>query len=163
MKKLSDGQRNASVDKEPTPQERVAQWLLDDSAQRHAYQHEFSLAGFKTLVLINGGAIIALLTYIGNHASGHTATAFSCAFASYAAGLVLAMIAYLAAYFSQGSFLNVTGQRAWTLLGMESADKTTPETYAARGNLWIGAGVILCVLSLVAFVLGSWSAMNGLS
>jgi hypothetical protein len=48
------------------PQYIYARYLLDDAATRPRYQHEFSLAGFRTLILINGGAIIGLLTYAGN-------------------------------------------------------------------------------------------------
>lgn len=147
---------------EPTPQERIASWLLEDSAKRHGYQHEFSLAGFKTLVLINGGAIISLLTYVGHNANNHVADGMSRAFILYVAGLVLAVLAYLVAYASQGSFLNATGQKAYKLLGVDSADKTTAEQYTTRGRLAIAAGVILCILSLAAFVWGSCAAMRAL-
>ena len=52
------------------PQERLINFYLEDATDRLRFQHEYSIAGFKTLILINGGAVIALLTYAGNVKDG---------------------------------------------------------------------------------------------
>jgi hypothetical protein len=143
------------------PDDRIAEWLLEDSAKRHQYQHEFSLAGFKTLILLNGGAIISLLTYIGNSDDKRMTDPLSSAFIWYVCGLVTVMLAYLAAYASQGAFLSATATEAFKRLKLPEGDES-PQKHVTMGTLAIVAGVILCVVSLIAFVAGSWCAMGAL-
>jgi hypothetical protein len=51
---------------DPSQPHPVTQHLLADATKRHRYRHKFSLAGFKTLILMNGGAMISLQTYLGH-------------------------------------------------------------------------------------------------
>lgn len=147
----------------PAAKDHLVEHLLRDSEKRHQYQHEFSLAGFKTLILLNGGAIISLLTYIGHNSGEHLAGRLSASFIWYVLGLVAVVLAYLAAYFSQGAFLNATGLEAFKAAGHEFEGKKTPDHYASIGTKWIAVGVVLCALSPVAFIVGSSSAMRALS
>lgn len=147
---------------DPTPNEIIVEHLLRDSEKRHAYQHEFSLAGFRTLILLNGGAIISLLTYIG-HNSRDLAGQFSKAFIWYVVGLVAVVLSYLAAYYSQGAFLNAAASEAFSRAGLKAQGNKTPEQHILIGRRAIAVAVGLCVLSLVAFTVGSWCAMRGLT
>src|SRR5687768_3865329 len=92
-------------------------YLLNDAAARIRFQHEFALAGFRTLVLINGGAIIALLTYAGNVLDRAGASSLGGAFLFYAAGLSTTTLAYVFAYYSQAMYLDSVGTHALRRLG----------------------------------------------
>jgi hypothetical protein len=140
----------------------LAKHLLEDSSVRVRYQHEFSLAGFQALILINGGAIIGLLTYAGNLKDTVAAHELSGAFISYVIGLVSTVLAYLFAYYSQGLFMDVEMQIAIKLLGLDAAE-TSNSTKGPKGEVCIVAAVILTVIGLCAFIIGSWLAMSGLS
>ena len=99
------------------PQMTFAKFMLDDVSNRTRWQHEFSLAGIRTLVLMNGGAIVALLTYIGRDGSQLSTDRLQASFIAYVVGLVATTIAYLLAYYSQGTALNSTLVQAQFLLG----------------------------------------------
>lgn len=145
------------------PQRRLAENYLRDANDRLQYQQEFSVAGFKTLILINGGAIISLLTYIGHSTGDSAAHNLATAFVAYAAGLVVAMLAYLAGYFSQANFMQDSTLRAYEQLGIEAETKKSADDFRKSGNIAVGIGVGLSVLSLTAFIAGSSFAMSALS
>lgn len=140
------------------PSSPLAEHYLQDSAKRHQYQHEFALAGFKTLILLNGGAIISLLTYLGHSTVRHV-DQLSTALAFYVVGLVTVVLAYLAAYASQGAFLNASLHEAYTRLNLGGL----PGNHFRKGMLAIIFGVGLTLLSLSSFAAGSWLAMKALT
>lgn len=146
-----------------TGAERLVENLLEDANERLHYQQEFSIGGFKTLILINGGAVIALLTYAGHNSDSVLATQWSGAFLAYIAGLVSAVLAYLAGYLSQASFMQESMLRAYQLLGLDAHSGKSEEDYRKSGNRAVTIGVVLCMMSLAAFVLGSWCAMSAMS
>lgn len=145
------------------PQLRLAENYLEDANDRLQFQHEYSIAGFKTLILINGGAVISLLTYIGHTPHGNAAHNLSRAFIGYIVGLVVAVLAYLAAYFSQANFMQDSTLRAYAQLDIQAVESKGADAYRRFGNVAVGFGVALSVLSLVAFVIGSVCAMAALS
>lgn len=154
------------VSSEPTPDQRLAAHFLADATERLRYQHQYAIDGFKALILLNGGAVIALLTYAGHDAANVGASGFRNAFFAYAGGLVTSVLAYLVAYLSQASFANYAMMESYRQMELDvTTSKTTKtrEDYEREGNRAVNAGVALSVLSLVAFVLGSWFAMQSLS
>lgn len=146
-----------------TSQEHVALTFLEDQEQRLRFQHEYTLAGFKTLFLLQGGAIVALLTYAGHAADSGEARQYGTAFAWYVGGLVSTVLAYLAAYASQGSYAAHSSLEAVRLLGLQAKEKRSSESYAYRGDRFVIAAIALCVLSLGCFIAGSWCAFEALS
>lgn len=130
------------------------------------YQHEFALAGFRTLVLINGGAIIALLTYAGNVLDRAGARGLATAFGWYVVGVVATTLAYVVAYYSQGMLMEATGVTALRRLGLIEKPEKQFDTVTRNerwGNILIIAGVVLSVAGLVGFVVGSIYAMRALT
>ena len=69
------------------PRERLIDFYMEDVTDRLRFQQEFSIGGFKALILINGGAVIALLTYAGNAKSRIEAASLEWAFGGYILGL----------------------------------------------------------------------------
>lgn len=145
------------------PHRRLADNYLKDANDRLQFQQEYSIAAFKTLILINGGAIISLLTYIGHATDQNAAHSFSRAFIAYVGGLVIAVSAYLAAYASQANFMQDSTLRAYEQLGIEGQTTKSPDAYRKSGTTAVRIGVGLSVLSLTAFILGSVCAMSALS
>lgn len=115
----------------------------DDWLETYKSLITLSTEGFKFCALANGGAAVAILTYLGNVVGkGFAAPDMSCAMAFFLAGLVLCGAAMLVAYFTQLSRLNRLSEgkdpsKDWRLL----------------------VAIALFVCSLVAFALGSWKAV----
>ena len=137
--------------------------MLEDAKARLQYQHEYALAGLKTLILINGGAVIGLLTYAGNASSKSSANTFGGSFAGYAVGLALAVIAYLGAYFSQAEFMQYSTLEAYDLLGRKSSTKRSKESYAKVGTIAVYLAVAFAIFSLVSFGIGSLYALTAVT
>jgi hypothetical protein len=110
---------------------------------------QISLAGFKLLALLNGGAAVALLAYLGNIAGKKTASAvavvsldFRLPMALFILGLVFCAGAYGFSYATQYS------------LWEEAVNAKTP----GRHMRWFYASLTMCVLSVSAFMVGSFLA-----
>lgn len=145
-----------------SPIERYGSHLLEDSDTRIRFQHDYTLAGFKTLFLLQGGAIVALLTYAGHNADNELATRFTVAFLCYVAGLALTVLGYLFAYLSQGAFANHSLQDALKHLDVPLQIESTGDFH--RQGVWcVRAAIAGCLLSLIAFLAGCWFAYRGLS
>lgn len=122
------------------------------------------MEGFKTLTLINGGAIIALLTYAGNKGEAGVVHNFGPAFIGYAIGLALSVLAYLFAYYSQGDLSNGDMLEAYRLLGLQdAAGKDEQASLERSGERWGNGAAVLAILSLTFFIAGSWLAMKTIS
>ena len=150
-------------DDQPTGVQRYAAWTLEDAQLRLQYQHEFSLAGLKALILINGSAIIGLLTYAGNASSKVAAGQLQGAFTSYVAGLVLGVLSYIGAYLSKAEFMQVSTLEGQQLLGIPSASGRTSESYRRVGTWVVRFAVACAFFSLVGFVAGSGYAMKAVT
>lgn len=146
-----------------TAHERLIEFYLEDATDRLRFQQEFSIQGFKTLILINGGAVIALLTYAGNSKGSLSAPIFQWAFAGYIGGLTSAVLAYLTAYLGQAYIMRHSAAAALAEMEALELDPAMQTRREARANLFIGLGVGLCMLSLIGFIGGSVAAMLGLA
>lgn len=144
------------------PQERLINFYLEDATDRLRFQHEYSIAGFKTLILINGGAVIALLTYAGNVKDGLEPANLQWAFIGYITGLVFAMSSYLTAYMGQALIMHHSSAAALVAMGVQEPDQAGQHRRESKATMWIGISIGLCVASLVAFIGGSIAAMCGL-
>lgn len=110
---------------------------------------QISLAGLKLLALLNGGAAVALLAYLGNIAGkGMSAPDVQFPMGCYLVGLVLCGLAFLASYLTQLRLYNESvGGRG---------------SGAGRHELWLYLAIILAFLSLAAFAFGSYSSAQRL-
>lgn len=132
---------------------------------RIQYQIDYAKTLLNGLMLGNGGAILALLTFIGNTGSKVQPAVMHGAFGLYAAGLASVFIAYIGAFFSQFFFYNAAQFMAWNAqaqaIGLEPSYIVEPE--AIRGNVAMGVGIVFCFLSLICFIWASVSALNALT
>lgn len=142
--------------------------LKADAAERLKYQVEFGQSIFRGLLLINGGAIIALFTFIANIV-GKPGMAIAVgrlwwAFSFFTAGLIFTILATIAAFYSQLFFAHTGMREAWSkqaeMVGAEKSgfDSQTP---FAQGQLAL-IGVITSVfIALAAFIVGAGFALHG--
>ena len=132
-----------------------AEARIDSASHRLRFQQETAISAIKALTLANGGAILSLLTFVGNHAAKVQAANFEGAFISFAAGLSVALFAYLPAYYSQAWFMHSETSDAWNSQHdmMEEPRSYSEVGEAERKRGWIyqnfGVGCILLGSGLV--------------
>ncbi|GAA0862465.1 hypothetical protein GCM10009115_09240 [Sphingopyxis soli] len=137
---------------------------MAEVAQRLQFQHDFAQSALKTLVLVNGGAIIALFTFLGHERAAFDLLWLKRSFAAFAAGLGLAMFAYFGAFYSQANYMTAVYQQAInSRSAMAALDLREDEEPAERwGTIFLRVGVGSALLALAAFVGGSVCALVGL-
>ena len=145
-------------------------WRHEFESQRAESMHRSEVANtlgqsaLKSMMLVNGGAILSLLTFVGNNGKVLSAFYLKVGMGLFGAGLFCALLAYFGAYFAQGDFMNVAAYRATDAQSkMINGDGIeTPEIYEKRGTGLLWAAVALVMLSLLLFgggVIASLSAI----
>lgn len=135
-----------------------------EGMERLKYQVEYSQAALRNLQLVNGGAMIALLTFIGNvDGAIHTNSVFW-SFVWFSIGLTTSLTSYLGAYFSQSSFMNVAFSQAWEAQHRAKGSATTYpfDKHMKRGNIALAIAIGLAIASMACFVIGAFVAIEGL-
>jgi hypothetical protein len=104
-----------------------------------------SIEGFKFCALANGGAAVAILSFLGSVSSkGNAVPDMRLSMGAFLAGLVACGLAMLFAYLTQLRLLN------------ESANRTT----GRFTHIWpLYASMFFVALSLIFFAFGSWRAV----
>ena len=106
---------------------------------------QISDAGFKLLTLLNGGAAVAILAYLGNIAGkGQTTPDMILPMAFYLFGLVLCGVAVIGSYMTQLVLFN------------EVMERGAPPGSHKR---WLLLTMGVVVLSLIVFAIGSFIAV----
>lgn len=135
-----------------------------EAMERLKYQVEFAQSALRNLHLVNGGAIIALLTFVGNVVDGIDKSSIFWSFVWFSIGLSLSLLAYLGAYFSQSFFMNVAFAQAWEAQHRaEGSVATFPyQKDFDRGNVALAVGIGFALASMVCFIVGAFVAIEGL-
>ncbi len=124
----------------------------------------FATLGLKSLLLANGGALVALLTFLGSVQTFPSAkVAIWWAFALFVAGLFLALISVVFAYFAQSSvsFQTNAGAEGMFFHEYRGQDQLKEENFkdAAShhgiGNALRTTAIVTAFLSAIAFATGS--------
>ena len=136
---------------------------IQEAACRLRFQVEYSQSALRNLTLVNGGAIIALLTFIGNSNSTMSIISTKWSFSWFSLGLFLSLISYFGAFFSQKFFMNVSFYKAWNA---QYQARSLPAPYDItqdfkKGNRAMCAGIISALFSATCFVIGSFVALDG--
>lgn len=139
-------------------------FLLKDAETRLGFQHDFAQSALKGLILINGGAIVALLALVSQPALEVDRSQLLAAFASYAGGLVFTITGYIAAYLSQawlmrGAILSSSKLHAQAI-GFEEERDSGPDE--KKGERAIAIGIGSATLSLAGFIGGSMMALSSM-
>lgn len=143
-----------------------------DAAERVKNQMSIADQTMKALMLANGGAMIALFTFIGNLVARSAIgvpfdrTKLWIAFACFVTGLVAALLCHLAAFASQDRFYNQSMHEVYhnqaLAHGMEP--KSPFELVASlnrQGMMAYAVGLALAAVSMITFAVGAGYALAG--
>jgi hypothetical protein len=104
---------------------------------------QISIEGLKLMALLNGGAAVALLAYLGNVAETHTTRPdLFLPMLGYVVGLVCCGLAFISSYMTQLRLYQES--RGQPTMGMMS-----------RHTSWLPSSIILALFSLLAFGVAS--------
>lgn len=130
---------------------------LQESAQRQQFQQDLALGALKGLNIINGGGILALLTFMGHNTARPNQLELASAIQCFAGGLGANLLAYIFGYFAQSEYSDLIAHQACndqrTLLGLAHEDETKGSR--ARGNTHLSVGIMLALASLGLFAAGA--------
>jgi hypothetical protein len=142
-------------------------WLQEchqDARARLEVSRELSIAGLKSLQLINGGAIIALFALLGTDsefAKRISDAEIYIAFAGFAVGLIAGLAAFICSYLAQESF---SGYEQDVANNSFEALGGLPFSAADEGQLKVGAyfgkaALLSAVAGLICFLIGAGSCL----
>ena len=125
---------------------------------------DIGLVALKTAILVNAGAVIALLAFVGQiwDEGGDTMAALLRGIKPFVYGLVAAGVAAGVAYIYQ-SIITVREQRALAEVS-EGADDLKPQVWVPRLSKWTAVGMIgLVLLSYALFIWGALDIVRALA
>ncbi|AOF97687.1 hypothetical protein [Sphingobium sp. RAC03] len=143
--------------------ERDYQSQSQEAAERLRFSIGFAVNGLQSLTLINGGALVALFTFVGAAGSVRFNIAMLWwSFACFAFGLVCTILAYLWAHLSQDCYYVAAQGLAWDAqdrLKAVQPDRVNIVSHV-RGDLYRLGGVACALLALFGFVAGAGFALS---
>lgn len=136
---------------------------LANAGERSRGVFDFALMGLRSLIIVNGGALIGLFTFLGNFAhSARTASTpqLYLASLSFVLGLVFALVAVLFAYLAQSRFVwaeAVEAEREGLRpLGEDSNEKYSEVvTDHSAGGRRQAVAITFAVSSVIFFLIGA--------
>lgn len=130
---------------------------LQEIPQRLQFQQDLALAALKGLTLVNGGAIVGLLTFIGNTATPIDQHDLGVGLVSFVIGLTANLLAYILGYFSQATFMEATTHELWNdqrdMVGVPRDNE--PARYVRIGSWVLFVAILTALTSLASFVYGA--------
>ncbi|ASY44979.1 hypothetical protein CJD35_11415 [Sphingobium xenophagum] len=137
-----------------------------EATARLSYSIGFAQSGLQALTLINGGALVALFSFVGSSSAvTFDLAALWWAFGIFAAGLVFNICAYLGAHLSQDRFYIVAQYLAWNAqdaMADKDASHDPMPPYKA-GSIAQMAAMLCAILALAAFIAGCGFALSGVA
>src|SRR5690242_19738278 len=138
-----------------------------DLLERLKFQASFAEIAWRSLTLVNGGAIVALLTFVGNAKPDVNANWLWDAFVAFCFGLAFCIASILTGFLAQAYFMKSTISNAWNFQAQMHGHQPRYTTEALGelciGNIFEGIAVAAAVLSLVAFVIGAGFSVSAIS
>ena len=128
-------------------------WRLAHLVETFKAIHTIAVEGLKMLAIINGGAAVAVLTYVGNTAKlpAHIPGALVQAVLCYCLGLVATTLAFIAGYMTELKLYN------------EALARAEGRSVRSAHQLGVYFGGALAFFAAVAFGLGCWRAVIAFS
>lgn len=146
-------------------------YLYDTAKISEQATVDLALTGFRSLLIANGGAMIALLTFVGNYGENLVVeTGLWWSFSFFAAGLACGLAAMLLAYLSQGAASQVSNDAAESIFFALHGDVETAEALQTdtkpeinRTNYLRSLSIAFATVSGFTFAIGVASGLFALS
>lgn len=125
---------------------------FDEKHALETYKSLISISteGMKALQLVNGGAVVALLAYLGQSSDRATlAPQVRCSMTLFILGLATATATFIPSYLTQ--------------LALYNEDIRPAESRSAKHQTWLNIALVLAFVSLVCFIIGAFSAISALA
>ena len=143
------------------------EYAKTDAIERLKFQAQFAEVAWRSLALINGGAIVALFTFIGNAHPSIDYRMMWISFGFFAGGLVFNILSILTGFLAQAFYMKATMSGAWNeqmqMHGYEPLHRELQKTENRWGGRWEASAIVACLLSLAAFIGGAGFALQGVS
>jgi hypothetical protein len=157
LKQTSEDHRAAAVE--------YARMIHERTIQSLTASKDYAVFGLRSILLLNGGAIIAILTLIGAaigtsnaEASTLSPRSFVPAFAAYTFGLILAVLAMLTSFINFQTHLTAFAKPSALASNIKMPGSEWPSEYDRRKEkkiIWTRrVAIYLSVASLGAFLVG---------
>ena len=132
-----------------------------ESDNRLQYTVQYAQAGMRSLFLSNGGAIIALLTLVGNSTRDFGQNGLFWAFVWFGLGLGTCLAAYFFGANSQDQLMNAAFNEANKALSQanQTGEVFTPEVWDKRAEVALTIAGGLAISSLLFFLIGAFVAL----
>lgn len=126
-----------------------------EAAERLRFSVGFALSGLQALTLANGGALIALFTFLGN----------SGAVTLFAVGLASNLVAFIGAHLSQDAYYTMAQVEAWKAQAAMAATEYPDDVlkHHRTGTFWQRLAMIAALLALACFICGAAFALAGVT
>lgn len=138
---------------------------FDDAKERLGHAISLGQSALRSLFLVNGGAILALLTLVGNSGAIVERRALFWAFIWFGAGMMATLISSILFALSQMFFMQSSNEEGWkaqaTYHGTSYPKDGTRDDQI--GDVTISATIILAILALVLFLCGSFVALDAIT
>jgi hypothetical protein len=135
-----------------------------DYLERLKFQADFAKVAWQALALVNGGAIVALFTFIADaHPTVNQYWLWS-GFGCFAFGLAINIASIVCGFMSQAYYMRATASSAWNeqakMHGYPPQFEDPHKEAMKVGDRWHAVALAACVLSLVVFVAGAACSMH---
>jgi hypothetical protein len=138
-----------------------------EAIERLKFQVSFSETVFRNLILVNGGAVIGLFTFIGNVSDENFIFRLNerllwFSFGGFCCGVFLALLSAFGAFFSQKFFYESAMNELWMIQTFNQTGNVGEDgriTPARRGDIALSLGVVSAILSTMAFITGAALAL----
>ncbi len=148
-----------------TPNEHQQDYDLavQDVQSRLQYQVDFAQTSLRGLMLINGGAIVALFTFIGNTSAQYDGTWIWRAFGFFVAALAATVLAGMGGFVSQALYMHTSIVEMWNFqdrMHGRPGERDLKRTHF-WGNVAEFGAIGVAFVALVLFIIGAWCALSG--
>lgn len=137
---------------------------IKEAGDRLRFQHEIGLAAVRSILLVNGGAVVALLTFIGNTQGKFDGVDLSRAFTFFCVGVVASLLSMWTAYIGQEWLSNMRTSIAWNyqenMRGKPSAHDFEKERKAGWILMSVSSAFVLT--GVATFIAGAFAALSGI-
>ena len=138
-----------------------------DVLERLKFQASFAETGWRSLTLVNGGAIVALFTFIGNAGPSVDESLIWTGFFFFVVGLGSNIVSILGGFLAQAFYMKATTSIAWNkqaeMHGYQPPFAKVQQDEERTGDRWEILAIAAAVLSLIAFVAGASCALAGVT
>lgn len=128
---------------------------------------DFALLGLRSLIIVNGGALVGLVTFIGNFGAAEDNSGAVLAFTLFVFGLFSGFLAVLFSYLAQQHFFwsetHDCDREAREMFGLDTnivrADLVNDWKIGTRYQI---VAIVIALLSALMFVIGALAALNNI-